>query len=358
MKRYIHIDSSYRDRLTYPNIGDFVVETNAYTLNGPATAKDPILSAFPYESNQLSGGSTTTQIVLSVTSSNILNFYRGSYLEIGGEFRLITAYDGTSQIATVDTGFSVAPLALTLYSIRKELPAERSTTSNNATALNQIYIGATSSSIDNFYVNTYVYLPGGSPPTSFQWKRIIAYTGTTKLATVSGIFTSLVTAGTTYEILRFTRDNVVPLNYQGSNTFSNATCESVRLISLIVPNRNILNGYGTLQNYSHVYVEIYSEKGNTYSNPIITNAPAARKALFQVPITFNPNTSWLTLQGSYMTQNLTFKENDTLHVRITLPTGQVLQFEPFNQFTYFQGYGFPIESDPGTQVQLVMEVTR
>jgi hypothetical protein len=84
MKRYIHIDSGYRDRLTYPNIGDFVVETNAYTLNGPATAKDPILLAFPYESNQLSGGSTTTQITLSVTSSNILNFYRDSYLEING----------------------------------------------------------------------------------------------------------------------------------------------------------------------------------------------------------------------------------------------------------------------------------
>jgi hypothetical protein len=158
--------------------------------------------------------------------------------------------------------------------------------------------------------------------------------------------------------LRFTRDNVVPLNYQGSNTFNNATCENLRLISLIVPNRNILNGYGTLQNYSHVYVEIYSERGNTYSNPIISNSPAAKKALFQVPITFNPNTSWLTLQGSYMTQNLSFKENDTLRVRITLPTGEVLQFEPFNQFTFFQGYGFPIESDPGTQVQLVIEVTR
>jgi hypothetical protein len=358
MKRYIHIDSGYRDRLTYPNIGDFVVETNAYTLNGPATAKDPILLAFPYESNQLSGGSTTTQITLSVTSSNILNFYRDSYLEINGEFRKIIGYDNSSQIATVDIAFSVAPLALTLYSIRKELPAERSTTSNNATSLSQIYLGAGSSSVDNFYVNTFVFLPGGSPPTSYQWKRITAYDGTTKIATVSGIFSALVTAGTTYEILRFTRDNVVPLNYQGSNTFSNATCESVRLISLIVPNRNILNGYGTLQNYSHVYVEIYSERGNTYSNPIISNAPAAKKALFQVPVTFNPNTSWLTLQGSYMTQNLAFKENDTLHVKITLPTGQILQFEPFNQFTYFQGYGFPIESDPGTQVQLVLEVTR
>ena len=358
MKRYIHIDSSYRDRITYPKIGDFVVETNSYTLNGPDSAKDPLLLAFPYESNQLQGGSTTTQIVLSVTASNILNFYRDSYLEIGGEFRKITGYDNTSQIATVDTAFSVAPLALTVYSIRKELPVERSTTSNNATSLSQVYLGAGSSSTNNYYVNTFVYLPGGSPPTSFQWKRVIAYNGTTKLATVAGNFTSLVTVGTTYEILRFTRDNVIPLNYQGSNTFSNATCENLRLISLIVPNRNIKNGYGTLQNYSHVYVSIYSERSQTYSNPIISNAPAAKKALFQVPVTFNPNTSWLTLQGSYMTQNLSFKENDTLHVTITLPTGEVLEFEPYNPLIYFQGYGFPIESDPGTQVQLVLEVTR
>jgi len=358
MKRYIHIDSAYRDRLTYPNIGDFVVETNAYTLNGPATAKDPILSAFPYESNQLQGGSTTTQIVLNVTSSNILNFYRGSYLEIGGVFSLITAYDNTNQVATVQTAYGTAPSALTLYTVRKEVPAERSTSLNSATSLNQVYLSTGSSTVDNYYVNTFVFLPGSTGPSSFQWKRVIAYTGATRLATVSGNFTSLVTAGTTYEILRFTRDNVVPLNYQGSNTFNNGTCENLRLISLIVPNRNILNGYGTLQNYSHVYVEIYSERGNTYSNPIISNAPAAKKALFQVPVTFNPNTSWLTLQGSYMTQNLSFKENDTLHVRITLPTGQILQFEPYNEYTFFQGYGFPIESDPGTQVQLVLEVTR
>ncbi len=358
MKRYIHIDSSYRDRITYPKIGDFVVEMNAYTLNGPDNAKDPLVLGFPYEANQLQGGSTTTQIVLSVTASNILNFYRDSYLEIGGEFRKVTGYDNSTQIATVQTGFSVAPLALTLYSVRKELPVERSTTSNNATSVSQIYLGASSSSINNYYVNTFVFLPGSSPPTSFQWKRIVAYNGTTKLATVAGNFSSLVTAGTTYEILRFTRDNVSPLNYQGSNTFSNATCESVRLISLIVPNRNIKNGYGTLQNYSHVYVSIYSERSQTYSNPIISNAPAAKKALFQVPVTFNPNTSWLTLQGSYMTQNLSFKENDTLHVNITLPTGEVLEFEPYNPLIFFQGYGFPIESDPGTQVQLVLEVTR
>ena len=59
-----------------------------------------------------------------------------------------------------------------------------------------------------------------------------------------------------------------------------------------------------------------------------------------------------------MTQSLSFKENDTLHITITLPTGDVLEFEPYNQYTYFQGYGFPIESDPGTQVQLVLEVGR
>ena len=103
MKRYIHIDSSYRDRLTYPKIGDFVVETNGTTLNSPDIAKDPIILSFPYEANQVSGGSTTLQVALSVTSSNILNFYRGSFLEINGEFREITGYDNTTQIATINS---------------------------------------------------------------------------------------------------------------------------------------------------------------------------------------------------------------------------------------------------------------
>ena len=358
MKRYIHIDSSYRDRLTYPKIGDFVVETNGTILNNPEIAKDPIILAFPYEQNQLSGGSTVTQIALSVTSSNILNFYRGSILEINGEFRNIIAYDNTTQIATVDTAFSVAPPALTLYSIRKENPVERNVTGGASITLNTIKLSAGSSAINNFYNNTYVFLPGLTPPTTYQWKRIVAYNGATKVATVAGVFNALVGAGTTYEILRFSRENVRPLNYQGSSTFSNNVCESLRLISLIVPNRNIKNGYGTLQNYSHVYVSIYSERAQSYSNPIISNAPAAQSALFQVPVTFNPNTSWLTLQGSYMTQNLSFRENDTLHVTIKLPTGEVLEFEPYNQYTYFQGFGYPIESDPGTQVQLVLEVGR
>ena len=34
MKRYIHIDSSYRDRITYPKIGDFVIETNGTIVIG------------------------------------------------------------------------------------------------------------------------------------------------------------------------------------------------------------------------------------------------------------------------------------------------------------------------------------
>ena len=358
MKRYIHIDSSYRDRLTYPKIGDFVVETNGSILNNADIAKDPILLAFPYEANQVSGGSTTLQIALSVTSSNILNFYRGSFLEIGGEFREISGYDNVTQIASVSTPFSVAPPALTNYTIRKQIPQERDITSGTATVRNKIILSAGASSVNNYYLNKFIFLPGGTPPSSYQWKRVIAYNGTTKEATIAGTFNGIVAIGTTYEIINFVRDNIRPLNYQGSNTFNNNTCESLRLISLIVPNRNIKNGYGTLQNYSHVYVSIYSERAQSYSNPIISNAPGAQKALFQVPITFNPNTSWLTLQGSYMTQNLSFKENDTLHITITLPTGDILEFEPYNQYTYFQGYGFPIESDPGTQVQLVLEVGR
>ena len=84
MRRYLDIDSGRRNRFSYPKIGDFVVDVNGIYRNTPATALDPIVLAFPYETNLLSGGSTFTQIALSVAASNIVNFYRNSYIEIAG----------------------------------------------------------------------------------------------------------------------------------------------------------------------------------------------------------------------------------------------------------------------------------
>jgi hypothetical protein len=373
--KYLDLDSSRRNRFSYPNIGDFVIDVNNSLKNTPKTALDPIILAFPYETNLLSGGSTFTQIALSVTSSNIINFYRNSYLEIAGNFRLITGYDQTTQIATVTPPFGVAYPALTPYSIRKALPVELApggvyqealpvnTPSNifQPGPLALAIAGADGKGLEDYYV----FIRGATPPYSFQWGRLQpiyaagVWTGQYNVFTTNSRYPyNALLAGTIYEIMRFSRDNVVSLRYNHTENFNNPVCEKVRLTNIIVPTNNISPGYGTLQNYSHIYVAIYSEKGITYNNPIISNSPASNRALFKVPVTFLPNTSWITLAASPMTQNISFKENDSIHVTVVLPNGDVLSFEPYNQFTFFQGFGFPIESDPNTQLHCVVEITR
>jgi hypothetical protein len=359
-RRYIDLDSATRNRVTYPKVGDFVVQVNAPIKNTPETALDPIINAFPYEVNLCSGGSTVTQIAMSVVSSAINNFYKNSFLEINGEFRLIINYDSTTQISTVTPAFSVAPPALTEYTVRKGLPIIRNITGGISPSLNKIILNAGASSKDNFYVGNYVFLPGSTAPITYEYKRIIAYNGTTKVATVAGNFLSIIAAGTTFEIQRFTKDNVIPMRYIGTSIFNNPVCQSINLINIVIPNRNINGGYGgTLENYSHIYVAIYSEKMNSYQNPIISNGQVNNSnILFKVPVTYLPGASFLTLTYSGMNQSVAFRENDDLHFTVYLPTGDILDFEPFNQYTYFNGFGFPIDSDPLVQISAVFEVTR
>ena len=361
VRKYIDINSGYRDRISYPNVCDFVIPTNtASSKNTPTTAADPVILAFPYEANLLSGGSSTTQIALSVLASNFVNFYEGSYIVINGEYRLCTKYDNSSQIATVNPGFSVAPAALTPYTVRFALPIPyapnvyQDVTSNNSATLNEIYLPLSASNKDNYYVDNYVFLAGSILPSTYQYKRIVSYNGTTKRAVIQGIFSSLVTAGTIVEILRYSYDNVQSLRFYGTETMNNPVCTNISLDSLLIPNLQIRGSYGTLQNYSHIYVSVYGDKGCTYNYPIVSNNPNVARALFKVPITYLQNISYLTL-GSGMSQTVSFRINDTLRITIFLPDGKILAFQTTSPNTYFENYPqFPIPSDPVSQVQVVL----
>lgn len=358
-RRYIDINSAYRNRNTYPNVCDFVVEMNTISQsNNPDSAKDPILLSFPYETNLLQGGSTITQIVLSIESSNIINFYKNSYLEIAGNYRRITAYNPSTKVATVTPAFPVAYPALTLYTIRYELPILTGVTSAAALTTNTIVLSLAASSENNFYVGTWVFVPGATPPSSYQWYRITAYDGVTRTATIAGNFTSIIGIGINFQILRFSYDNVKSLKYYGTETnTNNPITTQISLVNLIVPNLEVANGYGgNLQNYPFLYVCLYSEKGITYNNPIISNTPASDKALFKVPVTYLQSTSFLTLGYSGMTQFINFRTNDDLRLQILLPDGSPLQFETGNVNLFSPG--LPIPSNPITQIQAIFEVQR
>jgi hypothetical protein len=356
-KRYLDINSAYRNRLTYPSVSNFVVQLNSNNASSSSTAQQPVLLAFPFETNLLQGGSTFTQIVLSVNASPVTNFYRGKWIEINGYYRQVTSYDGTLKIATVGIPFPVAYPALTLYTVRFELPSIRDFTGAISPALNKIVLNAGASSIKDFYVNQWIFVPGLTPPSTYQWFRITAYDGTTKVATIAGNFSSLVPAGAVFEIMTYNYDNVKPLKYFGTEVGTGQPrCSNISLVNLIVPNFPILNGYGgTLQNYPFLYFCIYSEKGITYNNPIISNEPASDKALFKVPVTYLQNNTFLTLGYSGMTQNVSFRVNDDLRIQILLPTGEPLEFDTGNP-TFFPDH-FPIPSNPFTQLQAVIEVS-
>jgi hypothetical protein len=356
--KFIDINSSFRDRISYPSVGDFVIAMNGNPPpNTPQSSVDPVILSFPYEASLTNGLSTLTQIALNVLASEIANFYTGSYLEINGEFRQIVSYDPSTQFATINPGFSVAPLAITPYTIRFEKPILRGLTSSTSTSLNEIYLPLTASPINNYYNNNYIFIPGVSPPDSYQWKRIISYDGTTKRAVVQGVFNHLIPLGETIELQRYSYDNVKNLKFFGTEVFNNPSCVTLNLINLIVPNLPIIGSYGgNIQNYSHLYVALYSEKGITYNNPIINNSPAADRSLFKVPITFLQGISFLTLSYAAMAQTVSFRPNDTLRLSIFLPNGDILNFSTVNPFTYFDGYSFPIPSNPLAQLQAIFSI--
>ena len=372
VSRYIDIDSTYRDRITYPKVGNFALPVNTEIKNSPLTAYDPVLLSFPYETDRTSGLSTTTAIVLSTQSSSIVNFYVGDTINIGADFSVVTAYNATTNIATISPAFSVAPPNLTPYYIRKQNPtyfpsgASQDTLLVDTPTLSTVVLGALASSTTDFYVNQYIFFPVIGivvpNPALYVWALIIAYNGTTKTATLSAPLSYIIQAvvagiPTVYQILPFSYDNARPLSYNGTSIFNNPSCKQVKLINLIVPNANIKGGYGgTLQNYPYVYVSLYSDKGNTWNNPIEGNNPTAKKALFKVPVSFLANSSWLTLQGSYMSHSIPFRENDTLHLTVYLPNGEILDFLPNNQYSYFENYKFPVFSVPSNQIQAVFEV--
>ncbi len=121
---------------------------------------------------------------------------------------------------------------------------------------------------------------------------------------------------------------------------------------------SIIGSYGgTIQNYSNLYVAVYSEKGITYTNPLISNSPVSDRAIFSVPISFLQGLSFLTLSYAGMAQTINFRINDTLHISIFLPNGDILDFSSANPFTYFDGYQFPIPPNPLKQVKVILSIT-
>lgn len=328
MRKYIDINSDNRNRTQYPSPNNFVIPFNSRESKNSINTSDYIIDSYPYDSGTLVAGSTAILLNLALTSSSVDDFYVGSVVEIpsNGDFSTVTAYNGTTKIATVSPALlSGAPGAAT-YNVRFKMPAESSTFQLSPSATTLILnVGA--STIDDYYNGKYINIING--PGAGDLRLVTDYVGSTRTATVVSIINVSGGApadGNDYEIMSFSRANDSGMIYSGSVWGKSQYVNyEIELTSLIIPRLPVTNtGAGDIISYPFVYVEFGNL--NNISNTMYSNSPHSRNCLFKVPINDNHESfSFLNLTCN-MKQVIKYKP-DTSHVFIVrLPNGEVLNY--------------------------------
>lgn len=393
--RYLDICSTYRNRILYPHPADFVMNSSptANVAMDPLHARDAISYAFPTATGTATAIIPSGTITLAANASDIDNYYINQYISQGSETRQITAYDGTTKVATVESAFSVGP---TTYYIRKEQillsstlgPFPQSGTSTAVTAdpptvtldgaastvdgfytgklilhgdqtrtitaydgstliatLNMatssagaytivtsttpnivIDLGQSTSTVDDAYRGAFIKFTGG--PNDGITRQIVSYNGASRLATLAlGVPNAPTASGNTYEILRFSKENPFPLVYP-SNKFSQPVCYAMELLYIIIPNQLISSGHGgRFTDYPFFYLKLYNEGNPHASRTLYSNNPAAQNALFKVPIGVNLSTQkFFTLKDARQIQVIKFNPDQPMRFTLTLPDGSPVRF--------------------------------
>lgn len=209
--RYLEFDSTYRNRIQYPEPADFTVEISQSGTKGQMDAINPISFGSPilwWNSSFTEGSANTSVAITGITVSfatsspttflitaasgdlrNVDGFYNGAILSLYNgtnavrrritDYKLITA---TQAQVTVESAF---PDPLSTY-VANALSVIENPTNNTATAtVPQLFIPA-GKSIDNFYVGYTVqqYTVASNIVTVQTQAVITAYDGITHLATL------------------------------------------------------------------------------------------------------------------------------------------------------------------------------
>jgi hypothetical protein len=287
----------------------------------------------------------------------------------------ILTYNGNNHIAGVNASL-LTPSWVTAdtLSIRKKPPVLFGTgimyTNTSKIVLQTIPVTSyMPSKIPNEYVNNFIYFTSeGNKGKSY---RIISYTGiplpcitppcpptpTLYEITLENPVESIANEiSTTFEILQFTRDNVVPFTYTGSTVSQQQmVCYEVELINLVLPNLTLKTG-GRVAFYPYVYVELQnisaSSGGNT--NIIYSNNPNSVRRLFRAAIDDIPNpliSPFIKIDGDGMTQTIKFKPNDSFKFGVYLSDGTVFET------VYKDSYG-PSPANPLVQISAMFSMKR
>ena len=285
--------------------------------------------------------------------SDIDQYYNGYILEDETlkEFRYITNYDATTRTLTIDLPFSTGWSVGNSYSIRKSRPKEQNSfigIPNPAPTYATVQLNPVGAVTED-YTDYYLY-----PREEVEVYLILSHDLTTNVVTIYPNPEVEFTAGGDYDILQFSRDNMVPLTYTGTSV--GPSNYEVELVDLILPNVELKTGT-RVSFYPYFYVEFSNANGsNTIDRNIIySNNPNSVKQLFVAPIddTSNPLTSrFLKLsQGSSMRQTVRFNPYDNLIFSVTLPNGDPFETLQSDNFS-------PLPPVPELQISAIFSIKR
>ncbi len=391
-KKYLELDSTFRNRNQYPNPSDFVVPYQiSGSYNNCVDAFDPVCLSTPFESN---AGATLTSpntiTLIPLVSSSTDNFYVNQYIGLINtgvvpntiQYSKILGYAGMTRTVTSMGNFTI-PNGVYNYVIRKQLPADipynTNTELSNVLTMTRITAFAPqsvalqpSSAVTDAYSGMMLRLFSG---TTVEYQIINSYDATTYIVTTTRPFTNVFVPATTYyEILPFSRDNLKPLKYQGTSNMNQAVCYSVRLVNISIPfiirsytdangaefdERaliNVANG-GTIDQYPFFYVCLYSDIHRDNMQSIISNNPNTNYALFRVPVSSGdtPGPKKIMSQTCFsrcdMCPVIKFLPNDTFHMSVMLPNGELLSFKQKDTVS-------PSEPNYKLQISALFEMTR
>lgn len=161
-----------------------------------------------------------------------------------------------------------------------------------------------------------------------------------------------------YQVLPFSRDGCVSLDYRGSTVSSNQmVCYSLTVNTLILPNQILNLPFGALtSSYPYVLLEITNETASSGHNKsvIYSNNPNTVNATFVCSISDVNSpiiTKFININSDKSSQIIKFKPNDNLRFRISMPDGRTFETEQ-------KDYLPPLAPNPLLQINCLIEIAR
>lgn len=249
---------------------------------GTVSTKNSVSNLNQTAYNILSGtasAGTSTTITLDGSASGTDDIYNGRVITVQngsgeGQSRLISDYDGTTKVATVNEDWNISPDSTSVYLIQPN-----SGICQSQATLGEMTLSTNASSVDDFYNNAHVKILEG---TGYGQIRLITdYNGTTKVATIDrswdnqpdtdslyGIYAEggLASAGGSSTITLDGNQSSLPTAGHYVEIYSGTGSGQVREIQSIVSNTlTVTASWTTTPDNTSRYV-IYSGWGGEYEN--------------------------------------------------------------------------------------------